>query len=621
MFIRYIRVANFRGIDHFEAVMNNNLLSVVGQNDVGKSSVLRAICVFLEKEKMTLEDFPNDDPTKLCEIELHFDNNLSDGTSCENENLVKLKQTFEARNGKISAKQLVYKLIRIPSEEELDDYKILKAIAKTLTIEAPSRKPTNTAELDQIKKDVINKASQHQKYDWFEDDWDNISTYLPEVIFIPASQDHLSEQKMTNDSSLFGRLFRVGLRKWLNVDTESRSAITTINKRIEHINKIFIDKVEEKLKEQLPLAEGLNQDIDPLDISKGFSFTMTVKDSQGIETALNHRGSGLQRSVLVAVIRAQSEINKLIQNLDEQTSSTGSDHIKPTLYIFEEPEAFLHLSAQKELFYSLKDLAAAGSQIIISTHSTLFIDESSRDDIILLTRSNGRTTSLQHIPDEEIKDHLGERVKISELLTGKVCCIVEGISDKHAFESWAERLGLDHRRMGVHFVSMDGCRQLDYFANVKILIDFNVPFRIILDRDSHGETKPEERKKELEQKYPKLKHGYIKVLRKGELENYFCLDTTTAVLKIERNLVDDAAYILDPKKALQDATQTAIERGQAARKYREGEHSRIIASKMPLEILDEEIKSIIMELAELSKGNQHVLQLFDKATSQAAAGN
>lgn len=198
----------------------------------------------------------------------------------------------------------------------------------------------------------------------------------------------------------------------------------------------------------------------------------------------------------------------------------------------------------------MKDLSDVGNQILITTHSTLFIDESNRDDIVLLTRRNGLTTSLQHIPDEDIRDNLGERIKISELLTGKVCCLVEGISDKHAFESWADKLGLNHKRDGVHFISMDGCKQLDYYANVKILLDFNVPFRIILDRDSHGETQPEARKIEMEQKYPKLRNGYIKILTKGALENYFCLDTIASVLKIERQMIDDTDFITDPKKAL-----------------------------------------------------------------------
>ncbi|WP_287021375.1 hypothetical protein [Cohnella sp.] len=62
-------------------------------------------------------------------------------------------------------------------------------------------------------------------------------------------------------------LFRVGLRKWLNADPKNEDAINTDNQRIEHINKIFIDKVEEKIKGKVPLAEQLNQKIDPLDVS------------------------------------------------------------------------------------------------------------------------------------------------------------------------------------------------------------------------------------------------------------------------------------------------------------------------------------------------------------------
>lgn len=607
MFIRYLRICNFRGIDHFEGIMKKNILSIVGQNDVGKSSVLRAICVFLDKEKMLFEDFPNFDVSKQCEIEIHFETTTN--------YIIQMKRTFDYSDGKIISKQFIYKELSLPTEEELNDYKLLKGFAKTLGIEVPTKKPSQSL-IAELKTTVLRIGTEQPSFNWYEDDWKDFSELLPEIIYIPAAQDHLSEQKMTSDSSLFGKLFRVGLRKWLNADPESKDAINVVNQRIEHINKLFINKVEDKLKEQLPLAENLNQKIDPLDVSKGFSFTMTVRDAQGIETALNNRGSGLQRSVLVAVIRAQSEVNKMIEELE--IDNNNRSYTRPILYIFEEPEAFLHLSAQKELFYSLKDLSDSGSQVIITTHSTLFIDESNRDDIVLLTRTNGQTNSLQHIPDEEIRDHLGERIKISELLTGKVCCLVEGKSDKFAFEYWADKLGLNHRRDGVHFISMDGCRQLDYFANVKILLDFNIPFRIILDKDSHGETTPEARKLEFEQKYPKLKHGYIKILTKGELENYFCLDTVSSVLKIERTLINERDYCFDPKKALSDATQLAIRNGVHARKYREGEHSREICSKMPMESIDEEIKAIIHELAEISGRNDESIQQLRQAFAEAA---
>jgi len=271
--------------------MKKNILSIVGQNDVGKSSVLRALCVFLDKDKMLVEDFPNFDTTKQCEIEMHFE--LGNNNGPDSSFLI-LKRTFYYINEKIINKQFVYKKLSLPNEEELNEYKILKETAITLGIEVPSRKPNGQA-IEELKERVISVGAQQPASNWYEDDWNDFSELLPEIIYIPAAQDHITEQKMTSDSSLFGKLFRVGLRKWLSVDPDSKEAINTVNQRIEHINKIFINKVEDKLKEQLPLAENLNQKIDPLDVSKGFSFTMTVKDAQGVETALNNRGSGLQR--------------------------------------------------------------------------------------------------------------------------------------------------------------------------------------------------------------------------------------------------------------------------------------------------------------------------------------
>ena len=143
MFIRYLRICNFRGIDHFEGIMKKNILSIVGQNDVGKSSVLRAICVFLDKEKMLFEDFPNFDVSKQCEIEMHFETTM--------DYFIQMKRTFDYSDGKIISKQFIYKELSLPTEEELNDYKLLKKIAKTYGIEVPTKKPNQSFIAELIK--------------------------------------------------------------------------------------------------------------------------------------------------------------------------------------------------------------------------------------------------------------------------------------------------------------------------------------------------------------------------------------------------------------------------------------------------------------------------------------
>ncbi|RIX60055.1 hypothetical protein D3P08_00220 [Paenibacillus nanensis] len=623
MNIRYLFIKNYRGISEFKANMSKNLLSIVGQNDVGKSSVLQALCAFFEKSKIGKEDFQKGNEGSPIEIEIHFEYDGLD--HLKHDGLIKVKQIHKKFNERVISEKKVFTSMPLPDEQELQKYSVVKSLARSFGIEVPLRKP-NSEGVNNLRRMVSEKIAATPSEDWLDGGWNIIQEHLPELIIIPATQDHESEQKMSSESSLFGKMFRVGIRNWLKTDPESVSALHTISSKVETINNQFLRIVEGKLKEQLPLAEGLSQEIDPLDISKGFSFTMQVEDSQGVRTPLNQRGSGLQRAVLVAIIRAQSDINNEIEKLMNRTDSPemrqesgGGQLIKPTLYFFEEPEAFLHLSAQKDLFYSLRDLANQNNQIILTTHSTLFIDESDMDDVVLLVREQGKTISRQHIPHEDIKDQLGERVKLSELLTGKVCCLVEGLSDKYAFERWATKLGYDSKRQGIHFISMDGCHNMDYFANVSILNDFNVPFMIILDNDSHGESNSAERIRILKEKIPRLKQDCFVLLQKGELENYYCIDTVASVLRLPREYIDDARYLSDPKSALKEATKSAIDAGSGtAKRYKETEHSKVIAENMPIETISEEIVQIIESLVIMAGTKSQVIHEIQSGILEAA---
>ena len=600
MIIHKIIISNFRGINHFESIIKGGLLSIVGQNDSGKSSILRAIRMFFGYEKITTDDFPRNKEDSSIEIELHF---LAHGfNDLKYDGKLMLKQIYNlGKNNKITDDRLVYTKNKLPTEEELENYSDYKNVGKLLGIEFPPRKP-NAEKEKKLKEEVLNAIKTSPNYTWQDagEYWTTIKEKFPEIIFIPAAQDHDNEQKMTNDSSVFGQLFRVGIKNWLKKDEDSKKALDVIESKVSEINNEILKIVETKLKEQLSIAENLSQKVAPLDISKGFSFTMQVKDAQGIDTPLHQRGSGLQRAVLIAAIRAQNEVQKLINNLSRNDDNfVPKQSLNRILYILEEPEAFLHLAAQKELFYSLKDLTEHQSQVILTTHSTLFMDENDIQDVVLLNRVQGKTTSVQHIPTEDIRDTLGEQIKISKLITGKVCCIVEGISDKLALERWAKTLGHDTKRLGVHFISMDGCKNVDYYANVDIIKDFGVPFRIILDDDHHGESKNRERKEALEKKFSWLRRGYIKLIN-GELENYYCLDAVSEVLKIPKEFIDEEYYRKAPKKALEEATKNAIDAGhKGARKYKESSHSKIIAEKMIKEEIHEDIVNVIEDLISL----------------------
>jgi putative ATP-dependent endonuclease of the OLD family len=619
MKITQLAIRNFRCIEKFEAKIKNDFLCIVGQNDAGKSTVMRAIRIFLGDISISVDDFPKNREAGKIEIEVHFKSDYL--TELQHENLLKLKKVFSLNNDRVKEEIFLFTTPQFPSIEELEDYKTLKKVLQTLNLEIPSKKPSKN-ELDVLKNKVKSEIELRSSIpDWVEagEIWNKVKEFLPEVVYIPAAQDHESEQKVSSDSTAFGKLFRVGIRKWLQEDRESNYAISVIQSKVSEINQKILGVVEEKLREQLPLADKLIQRLDPLDVSKGFSFTMQVKDSHGVETPLSQRGSGLQRAVLVAAIRAQKDINNMINQLkNDEESEISKDEKKNdsqlnTLYLFEEPEAFLHLAAQKELFYSLKDLTKQSSQVFVTTHSTLFIDEGEMEDLVLLTRKNGSSISLQHIPLEDIKDELGEIVRISELITGKVCCIVEGKSDKLVLQAWMKKLGYDYKKLGIHFIPMDGCSNAEYYANAAILFDFEVDFIMLLDTDYHSMKKSEEIKAYLESKYPFLKKNNRIRLLKGEIENYFSLEAVSKALNIPIEYIDLNEYKVDPKKALWNAYEEAYSHGHTrAKKYNETRDSKKIAELMTIEeiIGKGEIISLIESLVTLAGGTiiKHIEQ-------------
>ena len=67
-----IRIRNFRSIDDLE-IRPQDYTSLIGPNNSGKSSVLRAIKLFLNQEKPTPDDWRYGHKAEQIELEADFD--------------------------------------------------------------------------------------------------------------------------------------------------------------------------------------------------------------------------------------------------------------------------------------------------------------------------------------------------------------------------------------------------------------------------------------------------------------------------------------------------------------------------------------------------------------------
>lgn len=160
----------------------------------------------------------------------------------------------------------------------------------------------------------------------------------------------------------------------------------------------MLGKLAEKYDVEFTTLEGFSTRQIPLSIN--------LKDKH-VEVPLTDWGSGTQNRtyVLMSVFNA----NRI------KTRKSPEDKITPIVLI-EEPESFLHPSAQAEFGKILQDLSSElGIQIIVSTHSPYMLNQKTPQANILLRRKISRSKMLatEHVETgsehwmEPFAEHLG----------------------------------------------------------------------------------------------------------------------------------------------------------------------------------------------------------------------
>ena len=92
-------------------------------------------------------------------------------------------------------------------------------------------------------------------------------------------------------------------------------------------------------------------------IDNFFKTGQILLEDNGIQTDISEKGTGMQRALALTLIQVYSQIG------DDSREIT-----KPILFFIDEPETFLHPSAQDKLLQSLNQLSN-NHQIFITTHS------------------------------------------------------------------------------------------------------------------------------------------------------------------------------------------------------------------------------------------------------------
>lgn len=414
MKLTHLRIQNFRSCREMSLEIGN-MHALVGANNAGKSSVLRALEFLFNPSSKLLneESFWNKDTTLEIRVEAIF----SDLTIKEKEALGAYLQadgTFHmARSAKMGAKNG-----ESESDSDLDEDKIgigqhyKKPVPEPEWLQESNINGNNIKEWWKKKDQLIVKGANFAEFlaattapavgTWkdkakefisthadkvpMKDAWiDNPKGYanvlkgtLPFFILVPAVRDVTEESKGTK-SSPFGKLLFAILD---TVAEEKKSKIEGILAEVsKQMNRTggeervqLIAETENQLNKRLKdFFSGCDLEIEfqtpTLEVLLS-APKLYVDD--GFRNAVENKGHGLQRAVIFTILRCYAE----------HMTSSAEGKKRSLVLAVEEPELYMHPQAQRTIWRVFRKMAESGDQVLFSTHSSLLVDVAYFDEIV-----------------------------------------------------------------------------------------------------------------------------------------------------------------------------------------------------------------------------------------------
>ena len=405
MRISKIHIENFRGLKEID-LTPSQMNCIIGENNAGKSTALLAINLFLNGTKISESDYY--DKSKEIFIDITFsdlnENDLNKISDEENrsriQNIIKNNTISFRRKYKLdfTSDLLCYKKIPIDTiynanwiTNELKGKKSaeIKALMRDtyqLPPDIASSISTQTGAREKIEELIENLPE-----DKFQYGWENLPTgfsntvtpMFPEPIYIPAVKDFSDETK-TKESTSFGKLIKI-LFKQIEQSPEFLDIKNSFEKLNKMLNRQLIkdeDGTESTLDERLPSLKLLEAEIEKVfqesfsqikleleipnpEVKQIFNSTQILIDD-GIKTTIDYKGDGVKRTLVFSILRTYVE--KL--NSDNQ----NTDYI----FLFEEPELYLHPNGQRILYNVLEKLSLK-DQVFVTTHSPNFFSATAKE--------------------------------------------------------------------------------------------------------------------------------------------------------------------------------------------------------------------------------------------------
>lgn len=536
MKIKTIRIENFRSFQD-ETISLNRYSCFVGPNGAGKSTVLAALNVFFQEKaasatditKLSEEDYFARNTGVPVRITVTFDEmgaaalEQLGAYARQNELVVTVEAAFDQATG---VGQVRHFGQRLGMELFRPFFDAEKAGAKAGEL------ATIFEGLRQNFADLPNARSKDDKADalrQFEAAHPDQCVLIPsedsfygvnstgklaafvQWVYVPAVKD-AGEEGLESKNTALGKLIARAVRTRTNFDAELDALKTETLARYKELldrNQESLTEISQALQRRLESWAHPNVRLGMEWLSDSSKSVVLQQPVAGIRTgdgdflgSLARMGHGLQRSYLLAL-------------LQELASSEAPD--APTLILgCEEPELYQHPPQARHLADVFSELATGNNQILVTTHSPLFVSGDGFENTRLVRKANANAGSTvkaltfqnlcarirgalgedqqRRIEGLVAKIHQALQPGISEMFFARVPILVEGLEDVsyittelHLSGQWSE-----FRRLGCHLIPVNGKDKL--IQPLALAVELGLPVFVLFDADSDT-LRPEHRTK------------------------------------------------------------------------------------------------------------------------------
>ena len=380
MNISKIIVKNYRSIKAVEIKLSKFSI-FVGQNNHGKTNFFEAIEWFYNARSTQEDEYFNRDPHNKISVQLFFEGVVdSDIEKLKtNANKTKIRNLLNgAKKFSVLKTSSNHKRRYIVNGEDKGNPQGLDAAINEFL---PKLEYINT----KIRLEDVSSYKARNP----------IATMLSGVL----STIIADSEEYDNFKKQFATLFE-------DEKSEVRKELNKLGSKVEiYLRKQFPDGTSVKFKVNPPQFNDLLK-----------SFDTTVND--GVETKAEDKGDGMQRALMLSIIQAFADYRR-------QKSGGGQ-----FLFLIDEAELHLHPSAQRLLKTALLDISKT-DQVLINTHSSVFIVDKHKNQQIFKVEKNNKITSIKLVDAIDrvnvIFDLLGGSP--ADLLLPRNFIIVEGRSE------------------------------------------------------------------------------------------------------------------------------------------------------------------------------------------------